>query len=231
VNEAYLYGHSVNVALLSILIGSTLGYNSLKLRELAVGALFHDVGMFLLPAEVTYKRGPLNQSELRLVQEHPTQGFQILRGRTDITAVTANIAYQHHERLDGTGYPRRLPKDKILEMAQIVAVADVYDAMVSERVYRQALSPNRVINYLRANAGHIFEPVIVASLIKNVSEFNVGTSVRLNDGHTAEVIKINQADGRRPVVSLPDGQVINLMEHQSLIITEDQGPVRILEEE
>jgi HD-GYP domain-containing protein (c-di-GMP phosphodiesterase class II) len=231
VNEAYLYGHSINVALLAVMIGSTLGYNALKLREVAIGALLHDVGMFLLPADITYKRGPLTPSEQKLVHEHPTQGFQLLRGRPDITAVIANIAYQHHERLDGSGYPRNLNKEKIIEMAQIVAVADVYDAMVSERVYRKASSPNRVINYLRANAGHLFEPIIVAALIKNVSEFNVGAIVQLNDGQSAEVLKINHADGRRPIVGLPDGKVIDLMKERHLLVVEDHSPVKYVNEE
>lgn len=229
VNEAYIYGHSVNVALLSILMGVTFGYNSLKLRELAVGALLHDVGMFAIPAEILHKRGPLNQGEIQMVHEHPVLGFQLLRGRPDISAVAANAAYQHHERLDGSGYPKQITKEKILEMSQIVGVADVFDAMTSERVYRRALSPNRAINYLRANSGTLFEPAIVAALIKNVAEYHIGDLVRLSNGETAEVLKINHSDGRRPVVGLLGGETIDLLQATHLAILDEYEPIKMEE--
>lgn len=221
VNEGYIYGHSVNVALLSILMGTTFGFNSLKLKELAVGALLHDVGMFVMPPEILHKRGLLSHAETKMVHDHPSLGFQLLRGRSDISAVAANVAYQHHEKMDGSGYPRQMAKDKILDLAQIVGVADVYDAMTSERVYRQALSPNQAINYLRSNAGVLFDPTVVAALIKNVAEFHIGTFVQLNNGQIAEVLQINHGDGRRPVVGLSNGDVIDLMQSSNLYIVDD----------
>lgn len=219
VHDAYLFGHSINVTVLSVLMGIIYGYNEVKLRELAVGALFHDLGMLLTPQQILEKRSSLNPVEEKQMREHVNQGFQILRGRGDITAVSANIAYQHHERLDGSGYPRNLPQEMILEVARIVAVADVYDAMTSERVYRRALSPSQAISYLRSNAGHLFDPMAVAALVKSVAEYPVGAVVRLNDGHFAVVSRINPEDGRRPYVILEHSrQEIDLLARSELFI-------------
>lgn len=106
IHDAYLFGHSINVTVLSVLMGIMYGYNEIKLRELAIGALFHDLGMLLIPQAILEKRSALNAAEERQMREHANLGFQLLRGRDDISAVSANIAYQHHERLDKSGYPR-----------------------------------------------------------------------------------------------------------------------------
>ena len=222
IHDAYISGHSVNVAIISAMIGLTLGYNALKIRDLALGALFHDLGMLTLPQTILAKRGPLSPAEQRQMEEHPVLGFQLLRGRRDITAVVANVAYQHHERLNGSGYPRNLNEEKILELSRIVAVADVYDAMTSERVYRPALSSSQALSYLRTNAGFLFDPKIVAALIKNIAEYPIGCRARLNNGKVIEVTRLNSVDGRRPYVfCLPDGPEIDLMTKPELWIQEE----------
>jgi HD-GYP domain-containing protein (c-di-GMP phosphodiesterase class II) len=222
IHDAYISGHSVNVAIISALIGLTLGYNTLKIRELALGALFHDLGMLMLSRSILAKRGPLSPTEQRQMEEHTFLGFQLLRGRRDITAVIANVAYQHHERLNGSGYPRNQNEDKILEFSRIVSVADVYDAMTSERVYRSALSPSQALSYLRTNAGFLFDPMVVAALIKNIAEYPIGCQARLNNGQLVEVARLNSVDGRRPhVFCLPDGPEIDLMSKPELWIQEE----------
>lgn len=226
IHDAYLFGHSINVTVLSVLMGIMYGYNEIKLRELAIGALFHDLGMLLIPQAILEKRSALNAAEERQMREHANLGFQLLRGRDDISAVSANIAYQHHERLDKSGYPRNLSDEGILEMSKIVAVADVYDAMTSERVYRRALSPRQAVNYLRSNAGRLFDPLAVAVLVKCVAEYPVGTRVRLSNGQIAVVSRVNPEDGRRPCVTVGGGHEINLLDRTELAIVEEVEEIR-----
>lgn len=221
---AQLSGHSISVAIISTLIGLVLGYNAMRLKDLAIGALLHDIGRLLLPPELWNKPGPQGPNELAKMEEHPNLSFQLLRGRSDITAVAANIAYQHHERLDGKGYPRGLTEDKILDAAKIVAVANVFDAMISDSPRRPALSPGKAMNYLRLNAGSLFDPLSVAALVKSVAEYPVGSKVRLNNGKIAQVIRLNAIDARRPyVVYESEGQEVDLMARPEIHIVEDLG--------
>lgn len=218
-----LSGHSINVAVLSTVIGLVLGYNALRLKELAIGALLHDIGRLRLPPEL-WKRVPQTTQERATMEEHPGLSFQMLRGRSDITAVAANIAYQHHERLDGKGYPRGLSGEKIIEAAKIVAVANIFDAMTSESPQRPALSPGKAMNYLRSNAGSLFDVMAVAALVKRVAEYPIGVKVRLSNGKIAEVTRLNKEDARRPYVAYEQsGPEVDLLARPEIHIVEDIG--------
>ncbi|HYH05272.1 MAG TPA: HD-GYP domain-containing protein [Bacillota bacterium] len=157
----YLYGHSVNVSVIAVKIGLKLGYNELKLSDLAIGTLFHDIGMTQIPLGILNKTAPLNTDELDQIRKHPENGFKLLKDVYGISAVAANVAYQHHERFDGTGYPRKLVGKNILEFARIVAVADVFDALTTEKVYRSAISSQEALICIKAKAGSDFDPEIV----------------------------------------------------------------------
>jgi len=140
----FVYGHSVNVAVLCATIGLALGYPLRKLQELALGGLLHDIGQMKIPSRLLNKASKLSNDEFSLSQTHTTQGFEILRqtGSGRIPLLVMHMALQHHEKVDGTGYPRRLQKNEIHEYARIAAVADVYDAMTCDRPYRRAWFPH-----------------------------------------------------------------------------------------
>lgn len=165
----YIYGHSVNVCAIAVKIGLLLGYNQLKLAELGIGALFHDIGMTKIPLQVLDKTDNLTSEEIKLIQTHPEIGFGMLKDTPGISMVSAHVAYQHHERYDGSGYPRGIAGDAIHEFARITAIADVYDSMTTEKIYRPAKSTVETLQYIQSKSGIHFDPNIVEILKQIVS--------------------------------------------------------------
>lgn len=199
-HDGYTFGHSVNVAALSLLIGYDLGLSPEQLRTLAIGALLHDVGKIAVPAETLRQRGPLSGEQWQLVREHPRFGFDILRQYYGLSLAVSHIAYQHHERLDGSGYPRGLRGDAIHRYARIVAVVDIFDAMRSERVYRPGVPVHKVLEEIQRGRGTKFASDVVDSLLRRVAPFPVGTTVRLSTGEVGVVAEVPLEARHRPVV-------------------------------
>jgi HD-GYP domain-containing protein (c-di-GMP phosphodiesterase class II) len=160
----YIYSHMVNVCIISVKIGLKMAYNQLKLAELAIGALFHDIGMAKVPTEILSRIGGLTSEEMREVQLHSKVGYELLRQISNISAVSANVAYQHHERFNGAGYPRGLVGNEIHEFARIVAVADVFDAMTTEKIYSHAKSVLDTFKFIDSLKGIEFDPEVVETL-------------------------------------------------------------------
>lgn len=198
--DDYTFSHSVNVCILSLLTGLTMGYHELKLKELGIGALLHDIGKIRLAKEVLNKRGELSRSEYEEIKKHTTYGYQILRTYDDIPLLSAHIAYQHHERWDGKGYPRNLTREDIHEYARIVAVADVYDALLADRPYRSAYTVNQAVAILTHMSEIYFDPRPTAALIANVAIYPIGSVVMLNTGEIGMVVDVNRNTPTRPVI-------------------------------
>lgn len=165
----YIYGHSVNVCIIAVKIALQMGYNQLKMADLAVGALFHDIGMTKVPIEILDKIGGLTDPELKLIHTHPEEGYNLLRQHESISASSAHVAYQHHERFNGTGYPRGMVGEAIHEFARITAVADVFDSMTTEKLYRPAKNAGEAMNFIKINRGIEFDPLVVDNLEKVIS--------------------------------------------------------------
>lgn len=200
--DDYTFDHSVDVCILSVLTGITLGYNRLKLRELGTGALLHDIGKVKVSKGVLNKPGTLTPDEWQKIRRHPEDGFNILRRHHDIPLLSAHIALQHHERLDGSGYPRRLSGEEIHEYAQLVMIADVFDALTSDRPYRKAYTVVQALDHIKSLAGKLFEKKFVAAFFSNISPFPAGTVVQLSTGEIGQVVKINPQKPARPVVEV-----------------------------
>lgn len=199
-NEGYTFAHSVNVCALATLVGFNLGLTPARLRELAIGALLHDVGKVRLPAEILRKPGPLTAEEMQLVRQHARDGFEMLNGQPGVPLPSAHVAYQHHERLDGSGYPRGLPGEEIHLYARITGVIDVFDAMTADRDFRRAFPPAAVLDALISGAGAQFDANTVQALVAHVAPYPIGCTVRLDTGETAVVVDVNRNEPRRPVV-------------------------------
>lgn len=200
--DDHTFNHSVDVCILSILTGITLGYNRLKLRELGIGALLHDIGKVKTSKEILNKPGSLSPDELKQIRRHPEDGFNILRRYVDIPLLSAHIAFQHQERLDGSGYPRGLTGGAIHEYARLVMVADVFNALTSDRPYRMAYPVVQAIDIIKSLAGTLFEKEFVAALFSNISPFPAGTVVLLNTGEIGQVVKTDKRDPTRPVIKI-----------------------------
>jgi len=190
-HDDYTFGHSVNVCVISVMLGVALELDDLTLRELAMGAILHDVGKVKVPEQILLKPAPLSPKEWTEMRKHTLYGFQLLRGGDGVAFRAAHVAYQHHERGDGSGYPRALASDGIHLFAKIVAVADTYDAMTSDRVYRKGVTPFealKVIKELASEECGQLDKHVVDTFLSNVAAYPPGSKVKLNTGEVGMVI-------------------------------------------
>lgn len=202
VKDGYLFHHAVNVAALAGVLGIAKGYDRNQMLDLGVGALLFDVGMTVFPEKLWQQSAELTDEQRGRLQKHTEEGYHLLRGQFDVSVVTAHCALQHHERYDGTGYPRGLKGGEIHEFAQIIAIADVYDALTSPRPYRKRYSANEAIEFLYANGNRWFNYELVKLFCKYVAVYPLSTSVRLNTGQSGVVAKIDSAMPHRPVIRI-----------------------------
>ncbi|KPK88542.1 hypothetical protein AMJ80_10930 [bacterium SM23_31] len=189
-HDNYTFNHSIEVAIVSIMIGKKLKLNARQLRELATGCLLHDVGKVFIPAHILNKPDKLSFYEFELVKEHPVLGYEMLRDYIPI--MPTQIAYQHHERQDGSGYPRGLIgynsikrsslKNQIAFYGEIVAIADVYDALISDRPYRTGLMHDRVLDIIKNCSHSHFNAEIVDKFLSIVPRYPVGSTCEITSG-------------------------------------------------
>ncbi len=196
------YVHSMNVALYSLMLGQAIGLSHSMLLDLGTGAMLHDIGKLWVPEEVLNKPGLLTEKERDIIKNHADWGHSALSHQHELSYLVAHCAYQHHERLDGSGYPRALKGDQIHIFGKILAVADVYDAMVMHRPYRSGLVPAQVMEYLFSQSGIGFDLDLVAIFSKKVALYPLGSTVTLSDGRIGLVVHIYEQLPMRPVVRL-----------------------------
>lgn len=221
--DNYTYSHSVNVGIVSIIFGIILKYRYEDLKKLAIGAMLHDIGKIFISNDILNKKGPLSKDEFELMKRHTKLGYDYLKKYTDIDEEICLIVLEHHENIDGSGYPDSKREHNIRDFSKIVAIADVYDALTSDRPYRLAKTPMEAIEFIMANAYVKFDYVLVKLFMKNIIPYPVGSVVRLSDGSSGVVIKINKNYPLRPIIELIDGIklsgiIINLLEKKNIII-------------
>ena len=197
--DSYTYLHSIRVSVLSLIIAASMDLRWRDLYHIGVGALFHDIGKIKVPQEVLFSDNILNPQEKTLMERHTISGYEVLIRIPDISEESVLIALQHHERIDGTGYPYKLKGDKIHIFSKIVSIADTFEAMTAERSYRKAHNPSEIIEFLMGSS-NIFDRRAVKALLKGVSVYKIGSVVRLNNNESGVVIKFNSKLPTRPVI-------------------------------
>lgn len=226
--DDYLIAHSVNVCILSLLTAVNMEYSEDKLLDLALGCLLHDLGMIAVPAEILAKVGSLTREESLTVQAHAETGFNYIRKLRDLSVLAAHIAFQHHERFDGKGYPRQLAGTEIHEYARIAAVADIFDALISDRPYRKGMLPHEAYEVLMTLGGTFVDQEIVNIFLEHVAIYPIGSVVQLGSNEIGIVINVLPKLQSRPVIRLltdaagallSQPQEIDLTEHLTLFIT------------
>ncbi|HWR06851.1 HD-GYP domain-containing protein [Sporomusa sp.] len=236
--DGYTFGHSVNVCVLSTLTGVKLGYNLLELRELALGALLHDTGKMLIPKEILVKPGPLTVEERKVMENHPDYGFDILRRQSEIPLISSHVALQHHEKFDGSGYTRSMGGLNIHHYARIVAIADVYDAITSDRPYKEGTLPYEAYEIMMSLANTHFDPVILRTFLSQIAIYPLDSIVRLNTGEIALVTKVISGLQTRPTLRViidanghrqTEGAEIDLTKQLTTFIDKIFTPAEILE--
>lgn len=218
--DDYTFQHSVNVAILSGLFGRWLGINDAELKQLVFAGLLHDIGKTQIPLSILNKPGKLTKHEMEIMKGHTVQGYEILKKAGVSDTKVLNGVWSHHERLDGSGYPRSLAGDDIDETAKIIAIADIYDAMTSDRVYRRSVTPFIVVETLYSEMFEKLDPTICSVILNYLQDFFVGNIVKLNDGRQAEVVYVDKTREARPVVKTSGGEYIDLNKNRQITIVE-----------
>jgi len=198
--DDYQVANAVNVAILSVKIGMGLHYESAALERLALAGLLHDLGMWLVPPGIIEKPGSLNDEEQARIYAHPEEGRRIVADMGESYRWLATTIAQEHERWDGSGYPCRLKGGDIDESAQIIGLADVFDALITQRPYHARVVPHQALRGLLVQHKQAFQPRLLKTVVDQLSLYPVGTAVRLNDGHIGVVSKVNPRFPLRPVL-------------------------------
>ncbi|WP_371368767.1 hypothetical protein SRRS_22120 [Sporomusa rhizae] len=216
--DDYTFHHSVNVAVICGVLGKWLGYSGTELKELILAGLLHDVGKTQIPLEILNKPGKLKPEEMEIMRLHTTRGYQLVRDASNIPSGVLYGILQHHERADGTGYPLGVTSDQIHKYAKIIAIADIYDAMTSDRVYHRKATPFAVVEMIVEEMFNKLDPEIGSVFLNNVRDYFVGNIVELSDGRQAEVIYLGQFMASRPIVVTEDREYIDLERNKDLSI-------------
>ena len=200
-SENYMYVHSVNSAILALAIGELMKLPPHRMIELGLAALLHDIGMLKLPDAVYLKEDDLTDKEFQLVRAHTTLGYKILKGFS-VSEEIALAAEEHHERLDGSGYPKSLSGDKISLYSRIVAVVCSYDAITSKRLFKTQNDPHAAVMELLKDRNKSYDEQVIRSLIVCISAYPLGSLVLLSDDSIGRVTKTNPESPRFPFVQV-----------------------------
>ena len=237
--DAYTYKHSVNVTVLSIIAAKALGYDREDIKNIAMGALLHDIGKVRVESELILKPGKLTFEERKRVEKHPSYGYELLEAIEGLSYTTKQIILLHHEKLDGSGYPYGLRGIEIPPYVRIVTVCDMYDAMTTDRVYRNKMPIYRALDILMAEAIYRIDPKVYSVLLNNIAVYPVGTGIVLSDGRIGVVMKYRHKNPARPIVRVLNNHLISGkinvelidLEQSQILFIEDVWDVKAKKEE
>lgn len=217
--DNYTYSHSMNVGILSAMLASEIGITRDRLEDLTLCALMHDIGKLDIPIEIINKNGAVTPEEFDVIKGHPLKGVERMRKCYSLSTEVLPGIQSHHEKVDGSGYPFGYTGSEIPLFGRILAVADVYDALTSQRSYRKAWHPKEALEYIIANSDSQFDCELVDVFSHLISVYPTGMLVKLSDGTTAIVVKNHATNVLRPCVRLLEdsplgekGSEINLLE-------------------
>lgn len=207
-----VYVHCIDVALISNVLSRWLHFSEADQKMATACGLFHDVGKFMLPVGVLRKPGKLTPEEFEIIKTHTTEGFHLLGKYRTIPEPVKNAALMHHEKCDGSGYPYGLKGNDIDKFSKIVTIADIFDAMTSERVYRSAMCPFSVIKYFEDDGIQKYEMKYILTFLENVSNSYLNHRVTLSNGMEGNVIFVNRDSYSRPVIRTENNEIIDLQQ-------------------
>ncbi len=223
----YLYSHIINTTILSILLGKKIGYSMVKLMNLALSGLVFDLGMTKIPAYIVEKEISLSSEEFNQIKTHPIYSYQIISRELNLPVEIARVGLEHHEKWDGTGYPRRLKGMAISEMTRIISIIDTYEALTKERVYREKTNSYNAMKVVLGEGSKRFDPNLLKVFLSMMSIYPVGSLVKLNNNAIAKVISSDPVSPFRPNIKIiydefgdkaENGESIRLAKEKQLYI-------------
>lgn len=200
--DNYTYVHSLDTCIMAAFLGLSSGFREWELKELGVGAILHDIGKTKVSNKIVGKQGKLTEEEFKEIKKHPVYGGEILRKNITIPNSVISIAEQHHERVDGRGYPNGLEGGQISRYARVVCICDVYDAVSNDRCYRKKFSPNDAYELILAGSGTSFDPDMVRNFKNTFAIYPLGCCVKLSNGEQGYVIRQNSGFPDRPIIRI-----------------------------
>ena len=198
----HTYTHSVNVSILTLAIAHSSGVSEEEAEVIGVGGLLHDIGKSKIPLEILDKPGPLTPDERKIIMSHPLLSEEILKDMGNVPEEAIAISGQHHEKVNGSGYPRGLTGDQMHPFGSMAAVADIYDALTSPRPYKPGLPPYIALRHVFDGRGREFDEKVVDFFIKNLGIYPMGSFVKLNTGEMGVVIETNPQDSLKPKIGV-----------------------------
>lgn len=224
--DEYTFAHSVNVAVLAVTTALSMGFPRPELQKIGVGAMLHDLGKIKVPLEILNKQGKLTPEEFSEIKKHPIYGYEMVKSKDIMDASSSMVIYQHHERMNGKGYPEGSNGEGVHTFAKICAVVDVYDALVADRPYRKALPQYKAFDILEAG-GEEFDNQVLSHFLRHIAAYPVGTYVELSNGVIGVVVHnsvgyprcpnvrvLFEADEREPL----EPYEIDLLEHMDIVV-------------
>lgn len=217
--DDYTYQHNIGVGVLSTLIGRWMNMGEAELSVLSLAATLHDIGKLKIPSELLNKPDKLTAEEFALVRKHTIYGYEMLKETTGANSHITLTALQHHERNDGKGYPLGLKEEQIDSYSKIVAVADIFHAMSSQRPYHEAMPFHSIVEQMRRGSFGALDPHVVSVFLENIVKRTVGRDVILTDGRVGEIVYLNPHNIETPLIKI-DGEYIDLGKMRDLKIKE-----------
>ncbi|MBP2656043.1 MAG: rpfG 8 [Firmicutes bacterium] len=218
--DDYTFHHCINVAVISGILGKWMGLSEEEIKDVILSGLLHDVGKTVIPLEILNKPAKLTSKEMEIMKGHTVHGYKLLQATDNVKADVLYGVLQHHERIDGSGYPFGISDKKIHIFAKIIAVADIYDAMTSDRAYQKKRTPFEVVEVIYREMFDKLDPNICFVFLNNVGDSFIGTQVKLSDGRRAEVVCRGVSSISRFMVCTREGEFIDLGTNKEISIVE-----------
>lgn len=214
-SDEYTFKHSVDVATIAMILAKQQGLSKQEIFEIGVAGLLHDVGKTKVPLEILNKPGRLDEEEFAIMRQHSVYGYRMVTDKPDFSPAVAMGVLQHHEKINGAGYPMGVDESKISPYAKILSVADIYDALITERPYKQAFSQRDAVEMIMSMT-HELDMKAMKSFLESMILYPVGSIVDLSNGEKAKVVKNSPHYILRPtVVGVQSGKIYNLGEDLS----------------
>ncbi len=202
--DFYTYEHSLNVAVLSILIALRIGYEEEKVINVGIGAILHDIGKILITDKILNKPGKLTEEEFEIIKEHSIYGYEFVKENNNLSQLSKDIILYHHERVDGSGYPTGVKTDTLEngKYINIVSFVDIFDAMTNDRVYKKKMPLYMALEFVSSQVPDVLDNEVLETMIGHITPFPPGTYVQLTTGEKGFVISNNFENPTRPIIKV-----------------------------
>ena len=208
--DEYTFKHSLDVATMSMIIGKRCGFSEKEIHDIGISGLLHDIGKAKIPAEILNKAEKLTDQEFEIMKQHSLMGYGILKGKGELSDEIKRGVLQHHEKIDGSGYPMGVTGEKISLFAKIISVVDIYDALVTERPYKKAYTPRDAVEMIMSMTSEL-DIYVMKRFMESIILYPVGSDVMLSNGEMARVVENNNITKLRPkVIGLNTGRIYDL---------------------